>query len=95
LNGEILSLPDNVIQQLQKLVQDNVNKYFSSLKPAEKTPDKVKFFAQKQLDFFVNGIVKEMPELRIKWAKGHPFHAHLRLNPQTRFYDIQVSTDEE
>ncbi len=52
-----MSLPKDVVQRLQALVQDNVNKYISvPLKPAEKTPDKVKFFAQKQLDFFINGI---------------------------------------
>ncbi len=60
-----MSLPKDAVQQLQKLVQENVNKYFGPLKPAEKTPDKVKFFAQKQLDFFINGLVKRgMPELR-------------------------------
>jgi hypothetical protein len=89
-----MSLPKDVVVQLQKLVQDNVNKYFSPLKPAEKTPDKVKFFAQKQLDFFINGIVKEMPELRIKWAKGHPYHVHLRMTTVANKFEIEVTEDD-
>ena len=88
-----MSLPKDVVQRLQALVQDNVNKYFNPLKPAEKTPDKVKFFAQKQLDFFINGIVKEMPELRTKWAKGHPYHVHLRMTLEANKFEIEVSED--
>ena len=89
-----MSLPQPVVQRLQQLVQDNVNKYFTPLKPAEKTPDKVKFFAQKQLDFFITGIVKEMPELRVQWANGHPYHVHLRMTSVAGKYEIEISTDE-
>jgi hypothetical protein len=89
-----VSLPPDVVQRLRALVQDNVNKYFTPLKPAEKTPDKVKFFAQKQLDFFLNGIVKEMPELRIKWANGHPYHVHLRMTSAANQFEIEISCDE-
>ena len=89
-----MSLPKDAVQQLRKLVQDNVNKYFGPLKPAEKTPDKVKFFAQKQLDFFINGIVKEMPELRMKWMNGHPYHVHIRIMPNSTLYEIEITEDE-
>ncbi len=89
-----MSLPADVVKQIQKLVQDNVNKFFGPLKPAEKTPDKVKFFAQKQLDFFISGIVKEMPELRMKWMNGHPYHVHLRLNPADQRFEIELTCDE-
>jgi hypothetical protein len=89
-----MSLPPNVIPQLQKMVQANVNKFFDPLTPAEKTPDKVKFFAQKQLDFFLNGIVKEMPELRTQWAKGHPYHVHLRMTPVANKFEIEISCDD-
>ena len=88
-----MSLPPNVLAQLQKLLQDNVRKYFDPLKPAEKTPDKVKAFAQNQLDFFLNGIAKESPELRKKWANGHPYHAHLRLNPASRSFEVEIIED--
>ena len=88
-----MSLPADVVQRLQALVQDNVNKYFDPLKPAEKTPDRVKFFAQKQLDFFINGIVKEMPELRTKWANGHPYHVHLRMTSIANKFEIEISED--
>lgn len=88
-----MSLPKPVLQQLQKLVQDNVNKYFGPLKPAEKTPDKVKFFAQKQLDFFINGIVKEAPELRAQWTNGHPYHVHLRMTSEANKFEIEITED--
>jgi hypothetical protein len=89
-----MSLPAPVVKQLQKLLQDNVNRYFGPLKPAEKTPDKVQAFAQNQLDFFINGIVRESPELRLKWVKGHPYHVHLRFDPNTRFYEAELTCDE-
>ena len=89
-----MSLPPQVVTQLQKLVQDNVNKYFGPLKDAERSPDKVKFFAQKQLDFFINGIARESPELQRKWAKGHPYHAHLRLKPNSTLFEIEINVDE-
>ena len=89
-----MGLPKDAIQQLRKLVQDNVNKYFGPLKPAERTPDKVKFFAQKQLDFFINGIVKEMPELRMKWMNGHPYHVHIRIMPNSTLFEIEITEDE-
>ncbi len=89
-----MSLPANITAQIQKLLQDNVNKYFGPLKDSEKTPDKVKVFAQNQLDFFINGIAKESPDLQRKWFKGHPFHAHLRLNSSTRRFEIEITCDE-
>ncbi len=89
-----MSLPKDVVKRLRDLVQDNVNKYFGPLKPAEKTPDKVKFFAQKQLDFFINGIVKEMPELRAKWANGHPYHVHLRMTTVADKFEVEITCDE-
>lgn len=89
-----MSLPKDVVQQIQKLVQENVNKYFGPLKPAEKTPDKVKFFAQKQLDFFLSGIVKGMPELRMKWMNGHPYHVHLRMGAGSNKFEIEITEDE-
>ena len=87
-----MSLNDALIQQLQKLVQMNVNTEFRAKSDAEKTPDKVKAFAQKQLDFFITGIAKESPELQKLWVKGHPYHASLRFNALSRFYDILITT---
>ncbi|HEY5037584.1 MAG TPA: hypothetical protein VIJ93_00770 [bacterium] len=89
-----MSLPKDVVQQLKKLVQDNVNKYFGPVKPAEKTPDKVKFFAQKQLDFFINGIAKESPDLRKLWVKGHPYHVHLRMTSEANKFEIEITEDD-
>jgi hypothetical protein len=89
-----VSLNEAVLQQLQKLLQNNVNTYFRTANEREKTPDKVKIFAQKQLDFFVTGLAKESPELQKLWVKGHPYHATLRLNASTRFYDVQITTED-
>jgi hypothetical protein len=87
-----MSLNDTLIQQLQKVLQNNLNTYFRTATDAEKTPDKVKTFAQKQLDFFITGLAKESPELQKLWAKGHPYHATLRFNATTRFYDVLITT---
>jgi len=87
-----MSLNQAIVQQLQKVLQNNVNMEFKAKSEAERTPDKVKAYAQKQLDFFITGIAKESPELQKLWAKGHPFHATLRFNAMTRFYDILITT---
>ena len=89
------SLPGNVVEQLRSLIQQNVNRHFGTLTPAEKTPDKVRDYAQKQLDFFISGIARESLELRQKWAKGHPFHAHLRMKPHSTLYEIEINCDEQ
>jgi hypothetical protein len=87
-----MSLNAAVIQQLQKVLQANVLNHFKTATDAEKTPDKVKAYAQKQLDFFITGLAKESPELQRLWAKGHPYHATLRFNAMTRFYDVLITT---
>ncbi|HXL72114.1 MAG TPA: hypothetical protein VN963_00685 [bacterium] len=87
-----MSLNDALIQQLQKVLQNNVATHFRTAADVEKTPDKVKAFAQKQLDFFITGLAKESPELQKLWAKGHPYHATLRFNSMTRFYDVLITT---
>jgi hypothetical protein len=89
-----MSLPPAVAKQLEKLIQQNVNKFFGTLKPAERTADKVQAFAQNQLDFFISGIVKESPDLRMKWVKGHPYHAHLRIQPNSNLFEVEVTCDE-
>ena len=89
-----MSLPPAVLQQLQKLIQTNVNTYFGPLKAAEKTPTQVKFFAQKQLDFFLSGVAKESPELQKKWAQGHPYHVHLRITDVANKFEIEIAEDD-
>ncbi len=89
-----MPVPAAVLQQIQKLVNENVNKYFAPLKPAEKTPEKVKFFAQKQLDFFLNGLARQSMELQKEWAKGHPYHARLRIKPDSKTFEIDVIEDD-
>jgi hypothetical protein len=89
-----MSLPTQVIKQLEKLIQDNVNRFFGPLKPAEKTPDKVSAFAQKQLDFFITGMAKESLEFQKMWAKGHPYHTRLRMNHATQRWEIEIMEDD-
>ena len=89
-----MTVPANVMQQIKKLLNENVNKYFATAKPSEKTPDKVKFFAQKQLDFFISGLARESRELQMKWAKGHPYHAHLRIKPNSTEYEVEINEDD-
>lgn len=88
-----MSLPQQALDQIKKLVNENVNKYFGPLKPAEKTPDKVKFYAQKQLDFFLNGLARQSLELQQEWAKGHPYHVHLRISPAANKFEIEITED--
>jgi hypothetical protein len=89
-----MSLPTQVIKQLEKLIQENVNRFFGPLKAAEKTPDKVSAFAQKQLDFFITGMAKESREFQTMWAKGHPYHTRLRMNPSTQRWEIEIMEDD-
>jgi hypothetical protein len=88
-----MSLPQPALEQIKKLVNENVNKYFGPLKPGEKTPDKVKFFAQKQLDFFLNGLARQSMELQAEWAKGHPYHVHLRMSSTANKFEIEITED--
>ena len=87
-----MRLDASLIQQLQKVLQNNVNTYFRTANDREKTPDKAKLFAQKQLDFFITGLAKESPELQKLWAKGHPYQATLRFNASACFYDVLITT---
>ena len=89
-----MSLPTPVLKQLQTLIQDNVNRYFGPLKPAEKTPDKVSAYAQKQLDFFITGLAKESREFQMKWAKGHPYYTRMRIDPASQRIQIEIIEDD-
>jgi len=89
-----MSLPPAVLEQIQKNVNQNVNYYFGPLKPAEKTPEKVKVFAQKQLDFFLSGLARQSMELQKLWAKGHPYYARLRITPGSARFEIDIIEDD-
>ena len=88
-----MSLPQPALDQIKKLVNENVNKYFGPLRPTEKTPDKVKAFAQNQLDFFLNGLARQSLELQKEWAKGHPYHVHLRMSSAANRFEIEITED--
>jgi len=89
-----MSLTNAVVQQLQKLIQENVNRHFGPLKPADRTAEKVQAFAQKQLDFFIAGLAKESPELRVKWAKSHPFIIQMTVNKEFGSFEVKIEEKE-
>lgn len=89
-----MSLPPQVLQQIQKLLNENVNRYFGPLPATQKTPEKVKVYAQNQLDFFLNGLARQSLELQKLWAKGHPFYARLRIKPGSTQFEIDIIEDD-
>ncbi len=80
----------SMFTQIQLLIRQNVVRYFANMPPSEKTVDKVEAFAQKQLDFFIDGLKKQSPDLAKTWKNGHPFLAKAAINTQTFTFEIQI-----
>jgi hypothetical protein len=55
-----------------------------------KTLEKVETFAQKQLNMFLEGMMKESPDLKRNWKNGHPFVAKAAINRETLGFEIQI-----
>jgi hypothetical protein len=75
---------------IEKLIRKNVVMHFASMPNEEKTVDNVEAFAQKQLDYFIDGMKKQSPELMKTWKNGHPFLAKAAINKETLSFEIQV-----
>lgn len=75
---------------IEKLIRKNVVMHFAEKPNEEKTVDNVEAFAQKQLDFFIEGMKKQSPELMKTWKSGHPFLAKAAINKETLSFEIQV-----
>ena len=80
----------SMLTQLEKLIRQNVIRYFANQPSQEKTLEKVEVFAQKQLNLFLDGMMKESPDLKRSWKNGHPFVAKAAINAKTLDFEIQI-----
>jgi hypothetical protein len=80
----------SMFTQIQLLIRQNVVRHFANMPNSEKTVDKVEAFAQKQLDFFVEGLKKQSPDLAKIWKNNHPFLAKAAINTKTLTFEIQI-----
>jgi hypothetical protein len=81
---------NSMLATLEKLIRQNVVLYFANRPNEEKTVDKVEAFAQKQLDFFINGMMKQSPDLQKAWKGGHPFMAKAAIHRETLSFEIKI-----
>jgi hypothetical protein len=86
--------PKSMLTEIEKLIRKNVVLYFANRSSGEKTLEKVEAFAQKQLDFFIDGMMKQSPDLMKMWRKGHPFVAKAAINKETLSFEIKVEEKE-
>jgi len=91
LPGDWLLMPPNsMIATLEKLIRKNVVMHFANQPNGEKTVERVEAFAQKQLDFFMDGMAKQSPDLAKNWKNGHPFMAKAAINKETMSFEIVI-----
>jgi hypothetical protein len=76
--------------EIEQLIRKNVILNFASQPPAEKTLEKVEAFAQKQLDFFIDGMMKQSPEVFRAWRGKNPFVAKAAIHKETLSFEIQL-----
>jgi hypothetical protein len=82
--------PNSMLTTLEKLIRKNVVLYFANRPAEEKTVEKVEAFAQKQLDFFINGMIKQSPDLQKAWKNSNPFMAKAAIHRETLGFEIQI-----
>jgi hypothetical protein len=81
---------NSMLSTLEKLIRKNVIMHFANQPAGEKTVEKVEAFAQKQLDFFIDGMMKQSPELSKDWKKSHPFVAKAAIHRETMAFEINI-----
>jgi hypothetical protein len=86
----VLNPGNSMLSTLEKLIRQNVVLYFANRPAEEKTLEKVEAFAQKQLDFFINGMMKQSPDLHKAWRGGHPFMAKAAIHRETLSFEIKI-----
>ncbi len=79
-----------MLTEIEKLIRKNVILYFANRPSEEKTLEKVEAFAQKQLDFFIDGMMKQSPEVFRAWRGKNPFIAKAAINKETLEFAIQI-----
>jgi hypothetical protein len=87
----MLPNPSNsMLATLEKLIRKNVVMHFANQPNEAKTLENVEAFAQKQLDFFINGMAKQSPELARAWKNRHPFLAKAAIHRETMGFEIKI-----
>ena len=87
----MLPNPSNsMLATLEKLIRKNVVMHFANQPNDKKTVENVEAFAQKQLDFFINGMSKQSPELARAWKDRHPFQAKAAIHRETMGFEIKI-----
>jgi len=81
-----------IVQQLRAIIQAEVTKNFGYGRPTLHGMEAAKEYAQKLLDTYMKGIIKESPELQKQWVLGHPFLIHVKLSVKTRHYEVVITT---
>lgn len=79
-----------MLQTLEKLIRKNVVMYFANQPNEAKTLANVEAFAQKQLDFFIEGMKKQSPELTKIWKEKNPFEAKAAIHRETMGFEIKI-----
>ena len=81
---------NSMLGEIEKLIRKNVIMHFANKPNEEKTLAKVEAFAQKQLDFFIDGMMKQSPEVFRAWRGKNPFIAKAAINKETLEFAIQI-----
>ena len=79
-----------MLTEIEKLIRKNVIMYFAGQPNSEKTVDKVEAFAQKQLEYFIDGMMKQSPDLFRAWRGKNPFLAKAAINKESLSFEIQI-----
>jgi len=81
---------NSMLKTLEKLIRKNVVMHFANQPKEATTLENVESFAQKQLDFFIEGMKKQSPELTKAWKGANPFQARAAIHRETMGFEIQI-----
>jgi len=81
---------NSMLKTLEKLIRKNVVMHFANQPKEATTLEKVEAFAQTQLDFFIEGMKKQSPELTKLWKDDNPFVARAAIHRETMGFEIQI-----
>jgi hypothetical protein len=79
-----------MLKTLEKLIRKNVVMHFANQPKEATTLANVEAFAQTQLDFFIEGMKKQSPELTKEWKDRNPFVAKAAIHRETMGFEIQI-----
>ncbi|MGH7739133.1 MAG: hypothetical protein ACREL1_03200 [bacterium] len=84
-----------MLSQLEQIITTNTVKYLGDKPAKEKTVENVERVAQKQLDYFIDGMIRQDEKLWQKWKGGHPFKAKAAINKVTMEFKIQIEESKQ